>query len=134
LIPISIIKWVTDSLMSHFFFLQNTPFGNIFILLHVFSSILPVRETFLFFFIHIGIIFIKVSCTLCRSMSHVCTGFLFVIIGLQYYFLRWFYKKYIPPTPFSLLCIPGGVFKSEILTMHINKLDEMVGLLTVYWG
>jgi hypothetical protein len=41
---------------------------------------------------------------------------------------------YIPPTPFSLLCIPGGVFKSEILTVHINKLDEMVGLLTVYWG
>jgi hypothetical protein len=39
--------WVKALFMSHFFFLQNTPFGNIFLHLHIFSSILPVRETFL---------------------------------------------------------------------------------------
>ena len=34
--------------MSHFFLLQNVPFGNISLHLHTFSSILPVRETFSF--------------------------------------------------------------------------------------
>ena len=40
--------------MSHYFFLQNVPFGNFFAYLVTFSFILPVRETFYF---------IKVSCT-----------------------------------------------------------------------
>ena len=90
--------------MSPFFLLQNVPFGNISLHLHTFSSILPVRETFSF-------------------MSYI--GF---TLGLHEILIKY------TPHPFTLLCIPGGVFKSHILTVQINKLDEMVGLLTVYWG
>ena len=54
--------------MSHFFLLQNVPFGNISLHLHTLSSILPVRETFYF---------IKVSCTFMPVNVTCLHGFLF---------------------------------------------------------
>jgi len=50
---------ITGSLISHFFFLQNTPFGNISVIYATFSYILPVRETFLFFPVDLIILFLQ---------------------------------------------------------------------------
>jgi len=71
------------SLQSPNFSLQNAPFGNIFGFLPTFLYILPVRETFYFVIGFESTLFLLKFHAL---MSHVCTGFCIVIMGLRGFF------------------------------------------------